>query len=366
MRPSRWASACSVVISLRSEVKGISPTRSNRSVRASTRPGSLRSATRNAASVGSPCTLHEPSEPSTSSASLDRLPAASTKRTSSSSTGSSRRCASTRISPSGEYPEPVTSTSPVAVTIRSMVISLRVNVPVLSEQMTDADPSVSTDDSRLTIARRLAIRCTPSASTTERIAGRPSGTAATARETPTSSTSTTSVALSISDVSRIAPITTRAMMITAMPSIRPTRAISRCSGVDSASVLPSRRATLPISVPIPVAVTTATPRPRVTAVPLKTMSMRSPRPASAATGSTSLSTASLSPVSEASAIISEAAWANLASADTASPSASSITSPGTSSSAAMRCCRPSRITVADAAAMRCSAATASSARDSWT
>ncbi len=105
--------------------------------------------------------------------------------------------------------------------MRSMVISLRVNVPVLSEQIAEAEPSVSTDDSRLTIAWRLAIRCTPSASTTERIAGRPSGTAATASDTPTSRTSTTSVAPSMSEVSRIAPITTTAMTTTAMPSILP-------------------------------------------------------------------------------------------------------------------------------------------------
>ncbi len=86
----------------------------------------------------------------------------------------------------------------------SIVISLRVSVPVLSEQMTEADPSVSTDDSFLTIAFRRAIRWTPSASTTERTAGSPSGTAATASETPTSSTSTRSDASSMSDVSRIA------------------------------------------------------------------------------------------------------------------------------------------------------------------
>ena len=54
------------------------------------------------------------------------------------------------------------------------------------------------------------------------------------------------------------------------------RSISRCSGVRSSSVRPSRRATWPISVSMPVAVTTARPRPRVTAVPLKTMLSRSP------------------------------------------------------------------------------------------
>ena len=78
--------------------------------------------------------------------------------------------------------------SPEAVTTRSIVISERVSVPVLSEQITEAEPSVSTDDSFLTIALRLAMRCTPIASTTDRIAGSPSGTAATASDTPSSST----------------------------------------------------------------------------------------------------------------------------------------------------------------------------------
>ena len=82
----------------------------------------------------------------------------------------------------------MTSTSPEAVTTFSTVISFFVSVPVLSEQMTDADPSVSTEDSFCTIARCRAIRCTPSASTTDSTAGSPSGTAATASDTPRSST----------------------------------------------------------------------------------------------------------------------------------------------------------------------------------
>ena len=46
--------------------------------------------------------------------------------------------------PSGAYPTPLTWVSPEAVITRSMVISERVSVPVLSEQMTEAQPSVST------------------------------------------------------------------------------------------------------------------------------------------------------------------------------------------------------------------------------
>jgi hypothetical protein len=52
----------------------------------------------------------------------------------------------------------VTSTSADAVTTFSIVISFFVNVPVLSEQTTEAEPSVSTDESRFTIAFRPAIR----------------------------------------------------------------------------------------------------------------------------------------------------------------------------------------------------------------
>ena len=138
----------------------------------------------------------------------------------------------------------------------------------------------------------------------------------------------------MSAVSRMAPTTTTAMTMTAIPSMRPMRSTSRCSGVRSSSVRPSSRATLPISVAMPVAVTTARPRPRVTAVPLNTMfdpvaqarrlGERARRPSA---------TASLSPVSDASATMSEAASTRRASALTASPSASSRTSPGTTSAA---------------------------------
>ncbi len=132
-----------------------------------------------------------------------------------------------------------------------MVISLRVSVPVLSEHTTEAEPSVSTDDSRFTMAWRRAMRWTPRASTTERTAGNPSGTAATARDTPTSSTSTASLASSMSEVRKIPATTTRAMITTAIPSSRPRRETSRCSGVGSSSVLPNSRAIVPISVSMP-------------------------------------------------------------------------------------------------------------------
>lgn len=57
------------------------------------------------------------------------------------------------------------------------------SAPVLSEQMTETEPSVSTDGSFLTIALRFDIRRTPRARVTVTTMGRPSGIAATASET---------------------------------------------------------------------------------------------------------------------------------------------------------------------------------------
>ena len=68
------------------------------------------------------------------------------------------------------------------MTVRT-VISLRVSVPVLSEQITETEPSVSTAGRRRMMALRAAMRCTPIASVMVITAGRPSGIAATARPT---------------------------------------------------------------------------------------------------------------------------------------------------------------------------------------
>ena len=76
---------------------------------------------------------------------------------------------------------PSTSYCPTLVTIWRAVISLRVSVPVLSEQMTVTEPKVSTAVSLRVIALRWTIRCTPIASVMVMIAGKPSGIAATAK-----------------------------------------------------------------------------------------------------------------------------------------------------------------------------------------
>ena len=76
-------------------------------------------------------------------------------------------------------------------TVRT-VISFRVSVPVLSEQIVVVEPRVSTEESLRTITFRRAMRCVPSDSTIVVIAVSPSGTAATASDTASSSTSTRS------------------------------------------------------------------------------------------------------------------------------------------------------------------------------
>jgi hypothetical protein len=237
------------------------------------------------------------------------------------------------------------------VTTVTIVISFRVSVPVLSEQMAEAEPSVSTDDSRLTIAFFLAICWAPSARTTESTAGSPSGTAATASETPRSSTETRSALVSMSLVKRMAATTTAATATTANASARPIRCTSRRSGVGGSFVRPRRCATLPISVLMPVAVTTARPLPRVTAVALNTMFTRSPRATGPARRVTSLSTGSLSPVSAASSTVNAAASTSRPSAATLSPSASTRMSPGTMSPAGTRVTAPARTTAAVGAAI---------------
>ena len=204
----------------------------------------------------------------------------------------------------------------------------------------------------------LAIRWTPSASTTARMAGKPSGTAATASDTPSSSTCTTSAELRISEMNRIVPTTTMAMTTTARPSVRPMRATSLSSGVGSGAVASSSAATSPIWVSMPVAVMTARPVPCATAVPLKTMSSWSPSAAGWGSLVMSFSTASLSPVSAASCKRSVVACSRRASAPTASPSASTSTSPRTNSALGTRCGLPSRSTPAVAAVILASAATA--------
>jgi len=73
---------------------------------------------------------------------------------------------------------------PASTKASTAVCSFRVNVPVLSTQITLVHPNDSTAGSFLTTAFLRLMRCTPRASVTVTTMGRPSGMAATARDTP--------------------------------------------------------------------------------------------------------------------------------------------------------------------------------------
>ena len=210
------------------------------------------------------------------------------------------------------------------------------------------------------------MRCTPRASTTVRMVARPSGTAATARETASSSESMTSCTLWKPSSTASATSTTTAMMHTAMPRIFETWFISFCNGVVSSSVDCSRSAILPTCVFMPVPVTMARPVPCVTDVPLNTMFERSPSALAFSSVSGFLPTGTDSPVSDASAMRRLAAANRRPSAGTVSPSPSTSTSPGTMSVVAIRSTRPFRSTFEVGAVISDSALTASSAFASCT
>lgn len=84
-----------------------------------------------------------------------------------------------------------------------------VNVPVLSVQIIETLPNVSTDGSFFTMALRLAIRSTPRASVTVTTIGNPSGIAATASETEKRNKSVTSVLQTVIDVPPIVNISSQ-------------------------------------------------------------------------------------------------------------------------------------------------------------
>ena len=131
-----------VAMSLYSASNGTSATRGYVRRVASTSSPALAASTTTAPSVGSP--THAPSR---ITASL-----ASAMGSANGSSGTSPVPATDRIRPTVEYPSPsIDSRCPAATSVRA-VIWLSVSVPVLSEQIADVEPSVSTDLSRLTIA----------------------------------------------------------------------------------------------------------------------------------------------------------------------------------------------------------------------
>lgn len=85
--------------------------------------------------------------------------------------------------PSGRYPAPVTAIEFPSTYTCVTVISFLVRVPVLSEQMTLTDHSVSTDGSFLMSASLRTMRLTQRLRAIVTTAGKPSGIAATASAT---------------------------------------------------------------------------------------------------------------------------------------------------------------------------------------
>jgi len=136
-------------------------------------------------------------------------------------------------------------------------------VPVLSEQITDTEPSVSTLGRRRTSAFTVTRRRAPSASSTVTTAGSASGMAATARLMAVS-------AISSRGSPRSTPIANTSAQIasTTTESRLPKAARRSCSGVARLAAPFSRPATWPSSVCAPVATTRPAPRPCVTSVPL--------------------------------------------------------------------------------------------------
>ena len=201
-----------------------------------------------------------------------------------------------------------------------------VRVPVLSEQTTVIAPRVSTVGSLRIIARLRAIACTPRERIMEIIAGRPSGTEATARLIRESSSSPIGISRNTRLKTNSAAIIARMMAKIALPSL----SICTSSGVRCFSMPAIIWLMWPSSVSWPVAMTTPTPPPALTVVPEKTRFVRSP--------------SGNSPVRIASSTRKLCASIKRISAGIRSPARNTIISPGTISVVGIVSWLPLRIT----------------------
>ena len=245
--------------------------------------------------------------------------------------------------------------SPSGVHMVVTRIRFSVRVPVLSVQITEVDPRVSTALSRLTRAPRRAISRTPTASARVIVGSSPSGTLATS-----------------SPIAKLAAAATpspaaRPIGKNAIPAPTATNAISvvaRLTWCSSGLSLCSARwlsaAIRPSSVPIPVAVTRASASPPVQAVPLNTTSAACSSGRLGSAGQAERVTGTDSPVS-VDMSTSRVPVIRRASAQMLSPSSISRTSPGTSSRASITWRVPSRRTLACLGRNAASASTAFSA-----
>ncbi len=213
-----------------------------------------------------------------------------------------------------------------------------VSVPVLSVQITVADPSASTLGRCRMSTLRLAIRCDAIASASVTVGNSPSGTLATRMPIPKRK-------LSQKGIFSARPITKNPTpsAVATIASVRESRTISRWSGERGCPAPCVSVAIFPSSVRMPIATTTARPRPETTCVPAKIMFVAWAG-STAALSFASRSRGAVSPVIAASTTRMWWASTSRASAGTSSPSATRITSPGTSSSAGSDCSCPPRTT----------------------
>ena len=171
-------------------------------------------------------------------------------------------------SPFDSYPAPVTAICLLFAKTSRTVISPLVKVPVLSEQITVVAPNVSADESFLIIALRLASSRAPSVRHIVTTAGKPSGTAETARAIDVSKASmmfvrgfaecaTPRTKISYKASKKI--ITQMATII--IPSFLAKRSSFLLRGLSSVSIVWTNSAIFPNSVFMPVFVITALPLP---------------------------------------------------------------------------------------------------------
>ena len=334
--PSCWST---VVMSLiRGSNRNSARRISSRRPADTSRPHAAASSSR-ATSVGSPAELPFPA----SSAVLQANATSASVPRSGDPAPPDRAGSSRLVSPSG---------------VQALVTRIRfwVSVPVLSVQMTEVDPRVSTAESRLTRAPRRAISRTPTASASVIVGSSPSGTFA-----------TSSPIAKLIAAARLSPAA-RPTGRNARPAPTATSAISQAarltwcsSGLSSRPTRWLSAAIRPSSVPIPVAVTTACASPAVHSLPLNTRSLACSSGTRPSRSSADLMTGTDSPVS-VDMSTSTVPLISRASAQTRSPSSISRTSPGTSSRASISCRDPSRSTRARSGR---NAASASTARSAW-
>ena len=237
----------------------------------------------------------------------------------------------------------MTSYSRAAVHRWLTVISFWVSVPVLSVQMTLVEPRASTEFSFFTRALRRLMRCTAMASDRVTVGSRPSGMKATTMP----SAKMKDCAKGSCTTNRLSEKKASPMHMAKMVTCLVRRSRSRWSGLRTSSMFCVRLAILPNSVAMPMRKTTARPLPSDTLVPAKTrLGISAGVSPSSGTASEVLREGFDSPFSvDWFTCRSELAMTR-ASAEILSPSARSMMSPGTRSSASTFCSLPPRITLA--------------------